>query len=144
MQDKGTPASKAPEFNGRKSIGTAFLKNNVPIEAVEIVLASLAPAIAKQYESALRQWWIFCNENGFDFYTPTRDNLLKFLTKDFENGASYGTLNTFRSAISLISQDKLGEDLMVARFLKGVYKLKPSRPKYTYVYMECIYCFRLS
>lgn len=69
-----------------------------------------------------------------DFYTPDRNNLLKFLTGIFNNGASYSTLNTYRSAISLISKDKIGEDLIVSRFLKGSSKLRPLKPKYSYTW----------
>ena len=43
---------------------------------------------------------------------------------------SCGTLNTYRSAISLISPNKIGEDILISRFLKGVFRLKPTKPKY--------------
>lgn len=45
-------------------------------------------------------------------------------------GASYATLNTCRSALSLIIDTSLGTDIQIKRFFKGVFKLKPSRPKY--------------
>ena len=56
--------------------------------------------------------------------------MLKFLSERFQLGASYGTLNSFRSAISLISSDKIGEQMDISRFMRGVAKLRPSRPKY--------------
>ena len=106
------------------------MKREAPKEAIDILIASLAPATAKQYESALHRWGQFCNQNYFEFYAPSRKSLLSFLTVSFKEGASYSTLNTYRSAVSLISQDKLGEDVLVSRFLKGAYRLKPSKPKY--------------
>lgn len=36
--------------------------------------------------------------------------------------------------MSLISQSKIGEDPMVVRFLKGVFRLRPSRPKYAHTW----------
>lgn len=47
--------------------------------------------------------------------------------------ASYSSLNSYRSAVSLISQSKLG-DQIVSRFSKGVAKLKPLKPKYAFTW----------
>ena len=70
------------------------------------------------------------------YFTKFKNNssLVKFLTKKFEQGASYGTLNSYRSAISLISPNKIGDDQLISRFLKGVFKLKPSFPKYSFTW----------
>ena len=105
--------------------------NGVPDESIEIMLSSIAPSTLKQYNSALKQWYQYCNNNkNAEFYKPTRFSLLKYLTFKFNEGASYGSLNTHRSAISLLSQDKIGEDLQVCKFLKGAYRSRPSAPKY--------------
>lgn len=42
---------------------------------------------------------------------------------------SYGTINSDRAALSLIS-DELGKDSRVTRFLRGVYRTRPPKPKY--------------
>lgn len=47
-----------------------------------------------------------------------------------DKGASYGSINSLRSAISLILGSGLGENLDVKRFCKGVSKTRPPRPKY--------------
>ena len=107
----------------------------VPAEAVDIVLSSLAPSTRKQYESALKHWFVFCsNHEDCDFFTPTRTSVLKFLAQKFNDGASYGTLNNFRSAISMLSQNKIGEDPMICKFLKGTFRSRPTTPKYTYTW----------
>lgn len=94
-------------------------------------MASLSKATMKQYGSALRQWSRFCIEVNTDFYKPEQERLLQFLTQKFKEGASYGTLNTYRSAISLISENKIGETPIITRFLKGAFRMRPSRPKYS-------------
>ena len=89
----------------------------------------------KQYNSGLRQWYLFCSVNEeFEYFNPTRFSPLKFLKSKFDEGSTYGTLNTYRSAISLLSPNKIGEDVMVCKFLKGIYKLKPTEPKYTFTW----------
>ena len=87
-----------------------------------------------QYLSSLRLWGRFCDQNNFNFFNPTRDIVLSFLSECFENGASYGSLNTHRSTISLIAKDKIGDDPLISRFLKGVFKLRPSKAKYNFTW----------
>lgn len=48
----------------------------------------------------------------------------------FNLGASYGTLNSFRSAINLIKISQT-DDAIINRFMKGIYKQRPVFPKYT-------------
>lgn len=50
--------------------------------------------------------------------------------KMFNQGAQYGTLNTCRSAITLIIRDHVGIDISIKRFFKGISRLLPSLPRY--------------
>lgn len=56
--------------------------------------------------------------------------ILRCLTERFQEGAAYGTLNTLRSAISLINDSDLSKSLLLNRFFKGIFKLRPALPKY--------------
>lgn len=95
-----------------------------------MLLDSLAPSSLVQYATSLKQWSLFCrNDASAEFFSPNRQSLLKFLTKRFKEGVPYGTLCTNRSAISLISEEKIGSDPMISRFLKGCFRRKPSKPK---------------
>ena len=101
----------------------------MPHEALDIILASLSNSSYKQYDVALKKWWSFCS-NNIDPYRPGIPDIVKFLTLEFKSGAGSGSINSFRSAISLIVGPHVGEDLRVKRLLKGVYNLKPAKPKY--------------
>lgn len=57
--------------------------------------------------------------------------MLCFLTEQYNKGASYGSLNSHRSALSLLLGNDVGQNDLVKRLLKGVFKLKPSFPKYS-------------
>lgn len=93
--------------------------------------SSISANTKSQYSSSLRQWWDFCTKNNLDTYDVKINNLLDFLSICFESGASYGTLNNHRSAISLISTNNfIGQDERVKRFFKGIFKLKPTFPRY--------------
>lgn len=56
--------------------------------------------------------------------------MLEFLSTQLQSVATYGTLNSYRSALSLITNVSLGSDERVKRFFKGVSVIKPSKPKY--------------
>ncbi|KAL0893425.1 hypothetical protein ABMA27_015010 [Loxostege sticticalis] len=48
----------------------------------------------------------------------------------FNTGVQYGSLNSYRSALSLIVNTKIGTDDRVTRLFKGFYRLRPPLPKY--------------
>ena len=43
-------------------------------------------------------------------------------------------MNTYRSAVSLLSTEKIGEDLLISRFFKGISKLRTPKPKYAFTW----------
>ena len=107
------------------------MKQRVPPESLDVILSSLSASTKKQYLPALSKWYNFCNEDAENFYKPSVSNVLSFLTLHFNAGASYANLNTFRSAVSLISKNNIREKKLISRWFKGVFKLKPCRPKYS-------------
>jgi len=62
------------------------------------------------------------------------DQVLTFLTQELQEAGSYSTLNTSRSAISLISDNGIGNHPMIKRFCKGASNLKPQKPKYDFIW----------
>lgn len=94
------------------------------------MLASLSDNTKSQYSSSYKLWWQYCGTKGIDPIDVNTYNALGFLSQCFEQGSSYGTLNNHRSALSLISRNKLTEDDNLKRFFRGIFRLKPSFPKY--------------
>lgn len=83
-----------------------------------------------QYTVAFRRWFSFCDLNNVDYYEASIPNIMYFLTNIFNSGAQYGTLNSYRSALSLIIGSRVATDDRINRLFKGFYKLRPSLPKY--------------
>lgn len=94
------------------------------------MLTSLSEGTLKQYSNPIRSWWLFCIRKGSDPYEVSETNLLEFLSERFEAGASYGTLNSMRAAISLIAMTNLSSNPLLNRFFRGVYRQRPLKPKY--------------
>lgn len=98
------------------------------------MISSLAANTIKQYNTTFRLWWNYCLTNHINYLEASKAALILFLTKQFEDGASYGTLNSHRSAISLLLGNNIGSNEQVSRLLKGVFKCRPSIPKYNTIW----------
>lgn len=94
------------------------------------MLASLAPNTMKQYDVCLKKWWYFCSTHSLNIYDVSVPTVICFLTQLFNDGYQYGTLNSCKSALSLILNQEVVNDDSIKRFLKGVFRLKPPKPKY--------------
>ncbi|XP_073959209.1 uncharacterized protein [Choristoneura fumiferana] len=95
------------------------------------MIASLSVNSLKQYNVALRKWLQFASNKKIDDYlSPTISMVLLFLTNEFDRGANYSTLNTYRSALGLLLGKHFSTNEFVNRFFKGVFRKKPCFPKY--------------
>lgn len=95
------------------------------------MLASLSNNTMQQYNVSYKLWWEFCNAENGNTFDRSIPRILSFLSEQYRKGTSYGSLNSHRSALSLLLGNNVGSDDRVKRLLKGVFKLKPSFPKYS-------------
>lgn len=96
-------------------------------------MASIAPSTLKQYSSSLKLWQNYCWDTAEPeaIYAPDKQTVVKFLCHQAELGAAFGTLNTHRAALSFISEEEVGKHHIISRILKGCFRTKPPRPKYS-------------
>lgn len=102
----------------------------MPSSALEVMLSSLSDSTKSQYTSSFKQWWQYCQSRGIDPLVIRVYDVLDFLSESLNKGSSYGTLNNHRSALSLISGNKVGQDELIKRFMKGAFRRNPSFPRY--------------
>lgn len=95
------------------------------------MLASLSKNTVKQYDVCFKKWWNFCKVNSINVFSASVPNVIYFLTQLYNKGCQYGTLNSYRSALSLIIGSFISKDDRMQRFFKGVFRLRPQLPKYT-------------
>lgn len=90
----------------------------------------------RQYDVALKLWWSFCNERKLNPYSGDINQVISFLQLrlDSQKKLSYGIINSYRSALSLILQPKTMLDPILKRFLRGVFRLRPPRRKYSFTW----------
>lgn len=111
-------------------IREGFRKQLIPESALDVMLSSISKSTLAQYSSSLKQWWEYCYQHRINFYNFSISSLIDFLSNCFHKGSSYGTLNSHRSAISLISTNNISDNTHLKRFFKGIFKLKPVFPRY--------------
>lgn len=116
--------------SGREIVGEVFLNRGVPKEALNQVLSSLSDNSWKQYSKPIIEWWAFCLKRNISPCEASVNDILKFLAQVFDSCNTYSKLNTYRSAIALISSKNIGSDPIVKRFCKGAAAQKPQAPRY--------------
>lgn len=93
-------------------------------------MASITNSTMKQYNSHLKEWWSFCMKKSIDVYAASTNDIVEFLTTRFNERASYSTLKCARSAINILYKRENTESSLITCFFKGIFNLKPLRPKY--------------
>ena len=105
--------------------------------SVKVISASWREGTTAQYQSHLKKWIEFCKEKKYNVLSPDLPVVLDFLSMLHENGLSYSIVNTARSMLSSVLQLNINSSLpvgqlpIVKRFMKGIYELRPSLPRYT-------------
>lgn len=95
------------------------------------MMASLSHNTLQQYGVCYKLWWKYCQDNNYNIYDASVPHVVSFLSNLFESGASYGTLNSHRSALSLLLGSEVASNDCIKRLLKGVFRLRPSLPRYS-------------
>jgi len=97
-------------------------------------LSSCAESSRAQYDSALRRWQEFCSVKSISPFKKDINLILEYLTQLYTKDLSYSTINTNRSALSLIIGPidgfSIGSHPLVVRLVKGVGRNRPPLPRY--------------
>ena len=120
---------------GLSLIRQTLIGHGLSTKAKDIIMASWRTGTTKQYDVYLKRWEQFCQSKGIDRLDASVENGIDFLATLFTSGLGYSAINTARSALSsvLILPNNIKHPL-VARFLKGVFELKPSLPRYSSIW----------
>ena len=140
QQNSGDIASRglsAPSMEEIKTDGLPFVRRvlqeeGISVKTQDIILQAWRNGTKKQYQCYIRKWVAFASFRSINPLYPTLVNILDYLTQF--KGLRYSAINTARSAlssfISLSSNVSLGEEPVIKKFMKGIYNLKPTLPRY--------------
>jgi len=88
--------------NGRFIINHSFKKLKFEDNVLKILKSSCSNSTWRQYESSLKKWAMFCEQNQWNVFAASISNYLSFLADLYDQGLSYNTINTARSALSSV------------------------------------------
>lgn len=103
-------------------------------DAIELLINSISSSTLRQYSKPIKDWASYCSSKAINVFHPQENDVICFLTHKFNEGANYSTLNTVRSALSLVCDINIGKNPLVSRLLKGAYNIKPAKPRYNRIY----------
>lgn len=98
---------EVPYISSSNFIRKAFLKREIPESAINTMIASLSSATLRQYSKPLKLWNEFCIREKTCPFNPDMRKIIEFLELSFQNMNNYSSLNTYRSAISLITDKEV-------------------------------------
>ena len=122
-------------------IGQALQRYDLSPGVQEIIIQSWRDSTRKQYSTYLSKWENFCLQQGHIPLNPKTVNVLEFLNNLFSQGLGYSTLNTARSAITSVCgiEDTQSDSFLLTRFMKGVFNMRPSLPRYHHTWdVNCV------
>lgn len=98
------------------------------------MMSSIASSTLKQYLSHMKGWLVYCCDRKLNPFSASISEVLTYLTKKFHDGMSYGSLNSLRSALSLMAGSRIGSNDQIKRLFKGFFRLRPNKPKYSFIW----------
>lgn len=133
------------------AIRESFKSRDISLKATNMLLASWRKGTQKQYITYVRKWFSFCRQKQIDSIQANINHILDFLTDLYDSGCGYSAINTARCALSAIGIVKegfsIGAHPLIVRYMKGIFNLRPSNPKYCEIWdasMVLLYLQKLS
>ena len=101
--------------------------------AVNVIMASWRKGTKVPYQTYLSKWIKWCTDKCCNPLTSPISTAIDFLAHLYDQGYSYSSINTARSALSSLLQTDppFGQQALVKRFMKGIFELKPSAARYS-------------
>ncbi len=106
--------------------------------AAQAFFSAWALGTRKQYDSALSRWHCWCVRHRRNPFRPSSVDVINFLSSLFDEGLQYNTLAVHRAAISsfvyILHPDIHFDHELIKRVMKGFFRQRPSRPKYSSIW----------
>jgi hypothetical protein len=129
--------SQKTKIDGMQSIRNSFRQRGFSEQATNIFMSSWKWGTKRKYNTFILRWFEYCYKRKIASISPSLKEVIEFLTEQYNNGLGYDSLNTTRSALSSLGLNfegfKIGSHPLVVRYLKGVFIIRPPKPRYTHI-----------
>lgn len=134
----GTSAIEQDADDGMQGVRLLFREQGLSEQTTAILMSSWKPSTRRQYGVSIRRWLSYCAEREIDPVRPSLNQSLEFFTMLFEKGLAYDSMNTARGALSSLGLKfdgfRVGNHPLVVRYMRGVFQMKPPKPRYTNIW----------
>ena len=119
---------------GFQVVREQLTRAGIPAETAAIIGASWRSSTSKQYGSYFKKWVHFCSEQQIDAINPSLNEILTFLTHLSSSKLHYSSIYSAKSMLSslfsLLYKRDIGTEPLIRHFMKGIFNMKPSLPRY--------------
>ena len=138
LSSNTTPLKEEIDYAGMCLVWQSIQDRGISEAAAKLIMASWRDGTKKQYSTYITKWQKFCNQRQISHIQPSVVSVLDFLTVLYQQGLTYSAVNTARSALSsyitLENGTYVGKHPLVSQLMKGIFKEKPPRTKYTEIW----------
>ena len=125
-----------PNLGSAQSGSSSFVRHlsiaRLSPDVAQIIKASWRVSTQSAGNTPVRRRLDFCNRRQLNPHQPTVRQVLDFLQTLYELGLSHSAIGTHRSAIVEIpGVPQLEEHWLLSPFMRGIFHLRPSQPRYT-------------
>lgn len=117
------------------TVRQGYTTEGISAEAAQLLSSGWSKGTNTAYQSAWKKWVSWCIPRKVDPLSCSVHPFLDFLAGLFVEGLQYRSINTIRSAVSMIHNQvdgvPLGQHPLVSRLFKGMYNSRPPQPRYT-------------
>ena len=109
----------------------------IPEEVISVFLQSWRTGTQKQLETYINRWDQFCLKSETDPIQPSVSQMLECLEMLKNSNIGYSGLNSACSLLSLfltIEGYEAGNHPLVCNYIKGIFNINPSLPKFTFTW----------
>ena len=120
------------------SIRGILLAERILQESSELYAQSRRQGTNYRYESAEGKHFGWCSGKKIDPFRCSLVSVLQFLTEQLHEGREYNLIFRYRSAISAFHNPidccKVGDHPRESALVKGIFNLKPLKPRYPFIW----------
>ena len=128
------PPPPPPQENTVPLVRRSLERQGISAEASRLIIQSWRSDNPSQYQTYYKKWEMFWRQRNINPLQATLQDGINFLAEIFGTGVRYSCTNTARSALSslivLSGSIQFGRHLLVTRFVKGVFEVRPALPRY--------------
>ena len=133
-QESSTSSEKQASASSMSRVRKFYEDRGIPSKAVS-VMSSWRESTSNQYELYLRKWHFLCATIQINPLCYSENYIIEFLHDLFDQNLSYSSLNTARSALSILFWNDAGMSIgcmpTIKRYMKGVFECRPPKARYT-------------